>query len=137
MFFFSGKKSIVIQAPPKVSRIDLNTWYGHFKSLITSGYDVNGNSQYADLNGLNTNVNEDYLFDSTIFEEEIIDSVGYLRLNKSSGGYILPSHIDYGIDFFYFILVNFLIKYLFLVLFQKRALRRFGMNFHEIPNSLK
>lgn len=82
-----------------VNSIDKDSWYEYFSSLLAND-DGQENQQNIGYEGINVNDEEiGYLIlNSPITDNEIIDSIRDLNVNKATSGVLVAEHFIYGID---------------------------------------
>jgi hypothetical protein len=91
----------VLNKPNVHSRIPIDRWFDHFSGLFSNG---RGNNHVCDETCNDANIDgsfneiENLIFNSVISDDEILQSVKELKLNKASGGNLIPQHLVYGIN---------------------------------------
>lgn len=98
-FWYEIKK--VLNKPKPEAYISLDKWYEHFSSLFSSrNTEENINENFEGSFGVNMNFDEieHLIFNSDITDEEILQGINSLNINKAHGGNIIPQHLIYGVN---------------------------------------
>ena len=90
----------VLRKPKTVPDISLDDWFNHFSALFANNDTdsqhidplVENASQDCNLDGI-----QEMIFNSDITDDEILKSVKLLKLNKASGGNVIPQQFVYGV----------------------------------------